>query len=90
MSKINWKLRFNRKNVLFIAQTAASVVAPVLAYFGMTGADMTTWATVGDTIVRAVSNPYVVGLMALAFFNATTNPITPGVGDTKAEQNKEA
>lgn len=82
---INWKIRFSRENILYIAQVALSVFTPVLAYFGITGADFTTWVAVWNFIVDAVANPYVVGLMIVAFFNATTDPTTKGITDsTKA------
>lgn len=79
---INWKVRFSRKNILYIAQVGLSVLTPVLAYFGITGVDFTTWATVWNFIVDAVSNPYVVGLMVVSFFNATTDPTTKGITDS--------
>ena len=80
--KINWRVRFSRKNVLYIAQVAASVAAPVLAYFGLKVSDITTWSQAGSTIIDAISNPYVVVLMLVSFFNATTDPTTAGVGDS--------
>lgn len=85
LSSINWKIRFSRENIMYICQVLLSVLTPVLAYFGLTGADFTSWSMVGQTIVNAISNPYVVGLMIVAFFNATTDPTTKGISDsTKA------
>ena len=78
---INWKVRFSRENILYLSQVALSVVTPVLAYFGITGADFTTWAAVWSFIVDALSNPYVVILMIVSFFNATTDPTTKGIPD---------
>ena len=54
---INWKVRFNKQNILFIAQVILSVVMPILGYFGIQASDMTSWSIVWDTIVKAVSNP---------------------------------
>lgn len=82
--KINWKIRFNRQNALYIAQILMSVAMPVLAYFGLAVKDITTWNQVGATILAAISNPYVVGLMVVSFFNATTDPTTKGIGDSNS------
>lgn len=81
---INWKVRFNKKNIMFIAQVIASVVMPVLAYFGMQASDLTTWAKVGETLVKAISNPYVVVMAVVALFNAITDPTTKGIGDSES------
>lgn len=82
MSKINWKVRFSKENILFIAQVVISVVIPILTYFGLQASDLTTWAKVWDTLIAAVSNPYVVIMALVSFFNAVTDPTTKGIGDS--------
>lgn len=82
MSKINWKVRFNKENILFIAQVVVSVVIPILTYFGLQASDLTTWAKVGETFVAAISNPYVVVMAFVSLFNAITDPTTKGIGDS--------
>ena len=78
--KINWTVRL--KNPQWWAQIAISLVIPVLSYFGMTGADITTWGTLWDTVLRAVSNPYVIVLAAVSVYNAIVDPTTAGIGDS--------
>lgn len=80
---INWKVRFNRKNIVFLAQVVISVCVPVLTYFGLQASDMTTWTKVWETLVQAVSNPYVVLMAVVSLFNAITDPTTKGVSDSK-------
>lgn len=80
---INWKVRFNRKNIMFLAQVVISVCVPVLTYFGLQASDMTTWAKVLETLVQAVSNPYVVLMAVVSLFNAVTDPTTKGLSDSK-------
>ena len=80
---INWKVRFNRKNIMFLAQVAISVFVPVLTYFGLQASDMTTWTKVWETLIQAVSNPYVVLMAVVSLFNAITDPTTKGLGDSK-------
>lgn len=82
MKKINWKVRFNRKNILFISQIAVSVIIPILTYFGLEASDLTTWSKVWETFVAAISNPYVVVMAAMSLFNAITDPTTNGIGDS--------
>lgn len=79
---LNWKVRFNRKNILFIAQVIISVVIPVLTYFGLQASDLTTWGKVWETFVQAISNPYVVVMAIVSLFNAVTDPTTKGISDS--------
>ena len=79
--KINWKVRF--KNPLFIAQMILAVLTPILAYAGLTVKDLTTWQALGDLLMGALSNPYVLGLVVVSVFNAVTDPTTSGVTDSE-------
>ena len=77
---MNWKVRF--KNPLFIAQMILAVLTPILAYAGLTVKDLTTWQALGDLLMGALSNPYVLGLVVVSVFNAVTDPTTSGVKDS--------
>lgn len=83
MKKLNWKIRFNRENILFISQVIISVVIPILTYFGLQASDLTTWGKVWDTFIQAISNPYVVIMAIVSLFNAVTDPTTKGIGDSE-------
>lgn len=78
--KINWKVRF--KNPVFIAQLILSVLTPILAYAGLTVQDITTWGTLRNLLVSALSNPYVLGLVIVSVWNAVNDPTTSGVSDS--------
>lgn len=78
---MNWKVRF--KNPLFIAQMILAVLTPILAYAGLTVKDLTTWQALGDLLMSALSNPYVLGLVVVSVFNAVTDPTTSGVADSE-------
>lgn len=78
--KINWKVRF--KNPLFVAQLVMSILVPILAYAGLTVQDLTTWKALGDLLLGAFSNPYVLGLVAISVYNAILDPTTRGVNDS--------
>ena len=78
---INLKVRI--KNPVFWAQIFLAIAAPIGAYFGLTGADMTSWAMVWDTILSAVANPYVVVMVLISVWNAVNDPTTAGVSDSQ-------
>ncbi|GEQ32146.1 hypothetical protein B795N_00280 [Marinilactibacillus psychrotolerans] len=81
MNKINWKVRF--KNPQFIAQIAISIFVPILGYAGLTAQDLTSWAILLDLIIDAISNPYVLMIVAVSVYNAIQDPTTAGIGDSR-------
>src|SRR5699024_12035004 len=78
--KINWKIRL--KNPVFIAQIILAILTPVLAYVGLAFEDLTSWATVGDLIQQAYSNPYLLGLVIVCVFNNIREPPVGGCSDS--------
>ena len=78
--KINFKVRL--KNPVFIAQIILAILTPILAYAGLTMQDITTWKTLGDLMMNALSNPYVLGLVVVSVWNAINDPTTKGIGDS--------
>ena len=78
---INWKVRF--ANPEFWKSIALAVFVPLLAYYGMNWADMTTWATIGELFVQAVQNPVVVLSVVVSVYNAIIDPTTKGIGDSE-------
>lgn len=77
---MNLKVRV--KNWSFWVSIAISVVAPILAYFGLTAADITTWAALGKVLLDAISNPYVVSLVLVSVYNTLIDPTTSGIKDS--------
>lgn len=77
---INWKVRIN--NLTWWGEVALAVIIPILSYYGLTGADMSSWGVVFDTLGKAVSNPYVLVITAMSLFNAIVDPTTKGVKDS--------
>ena len=78
--KINLKVRF--KNPMFYVQLILSILTPILAYSGLTATDLTTWAKLGEVLLGAISNPYVLSLVAVSVYNALVDPTTKGFGDS--------
>ena len=75
-------LKVRTKNWSFWVSVLISIGAPILAYFGLTAADITTWAALGRVLLDAVSNPYVVGLVLVSLYNALIDPTTKGIKDS--------
>lgn len=77
---INWKVR--AKNPVWWAQMVLAILTPILAYAGLTAQDMTSWAALGNLLLDAVRNPYVLGLVVVSVWNAVNDPTTSGVSDS--------
>lgn len=77
---INWRVRI--KNPAFWVSIAIAIVTPILAYFGLTAQDMTSWGVIWDVVVQAVSNPYVILTVAVSVYNAVIDPTSTGVTDS--------
>lgn len=78
---MNWKVRF--KNPVFWAQLILAILTPILAYAGLTAEDLTSWPALGQLLLDAVSNPYVLALVAVSVWNAVNDPTTAGVTDSE-------
>ena len=78
---MNIKVRV--KSPLFWVQILLSILTPILAYAGLTAQDLTTWAKLWEVLIMALSNPYVLGIVALSVWNALNDPTTKGITDSK-------
>ena len=81
MTHINWTVRIN--NPLWWAQIVASIVLPLIVGVGCAWEDMTSWATLGSVLLKAIQNPVVVVSMLVSLWNTVTDPTTAGVGDSE-------
>lgn len=80
--KVNWKVRFTTKNKVFLARVILAIFVPILTYFGLKAEDLTTWNAVIDLLVKAISNPYVVGITLVNIINVIPDPTTKGLSDS--------
>lgn len=90
MNKINWKVRFNKKNVAFLARFAIAILMPVLAYQNLKLEDLTTFDILGKLLVSLFSNPYLIALTFVNAFNLIPDPTTAGLGDSEQALTYEA
>lgn len=79
MKKFDWETRFN--NPIFWVNTILSIVVPILAYYGMSAEDFTTWNRLLKVTLDALKNPYVLGLALVSLWNNVINPVTKGITD---------
>lgn len=77
---INLKCRL--KNPVFIAQVGLSILTPIIGYAGIKFEDITSWPLLGEMLLQAISNPYVVVLILVSVWNAINDPTTSGVMDS--------
>lgn len=78
--QINWKVRI--KNPVFWVQVGLAVLMPILAYMGIAVENLTSWSILGATLLEAVKNPYVLGLVLVSVWNAINDPTTSGLTDS--------
>ena len=78
---INWHVRIN--NPLWWTQVAAAIVMPLVLGMGYEWTDMTSWATLGHTLLAALGNPVVVVAMLTSLWAAVMDPTTKGFKDSK-------
>lgn len=86
--KFNWKVRL--KNPVWWVQMGLAVLTPMLAYAGLTANDLNSWTTLGELIVRALSSPHVLALVAVSVWNACNDPTTSGLTDSTQAMTYEA
>lgn len=86
--KLNLKVRV--KNPMFWIQILLSIIMPIFGYFGVKGADITSWSYMTTLLKDAVLNPYVLMLIAVSVFNAINDPTTKGIRDSQRALTYEA
>lgn len=83
--KINWSVRIH--NPVFWFHVALAIITPILSYFGLSGADLTTWGLFFDTLGKAVLNPFVMFTVAISVWNCINDPTTKGISDSPRAMN---
>ena len=80
---INLTTRFNKRNLQFISRFVLSVSVPILAYFGLSMDELTSWKLLGNVFLQAISNPYLVGLSIINGINVIFDSTHSQLTDTK-------
>ncbi len=77
---INWLVRIN--NPVWWGQVFLAVFTPLLTYYGLNFKDLTGWDKVFDLFKKALSNPYVLGVILINVLNTINDPTTHGLSDS--------
>ncbi len=78
---MNIKVRL--KNPVFWIQIALSILNPIFAYAGITAQDITSWAKMGEILLLAITNPYVLALVLVSVWSVCNDPTTKGITDSQ-------
>lgn len=84
MKKINWRVR--AKSPQFWIGLLGVIASPILAYYGLSYADMTTWESIGNVLQQFFTNPFLIGTVAMAalsFIGVLADPTTKGISDSE-------
>ncbi len=75
--KLNLKVRL--KNPWFWVGLAGVI----LTAMGVNPEMLTSWQAVADAVKNLMSNPYMIGSVAIAVLGVFVDPTTSGVGDSR-------
>lgn len=70
------------KNPQWRFSVILAVVVLIVAYYGITGSDITSWVIFFSTLNTAVLNPYVVFSVLVSVWNAVIDSTTSGISDS--------
>lgn len=82
MNKINWKVRFSKKNLSFVIRFVGALLIPVLAYLGINWVDLNTWESLISMLTQFITNPYLVGLTVINAINMIPDNTSTGLSDS--------
>lgn len=77
---INWKIR--TLNPTGVTQMIVAIFLPVLIYLGIDWQTLTSWSTVGKTVLDILSNPIAVVLILINFYNSVIDGTSAGLMDS--------
>lgn len=77
---MNLKVRV--KNPVFWIQIILGALVTMLAYYGLSAQDMTSWGSFFQLFKDTFSNPYCLFLIVSNIWNALNDPTTSGVKDS--------
>lgn len=68
-----------RLNLTVVFQLILAVFTPILAYAGITAESLTSWKSLGDLILMALGNPYVLCLVVVSVYQTMNDPTEAAV-----------
>ena len=58
------------------------LVGVILSAMGISAETLTSWGAVGKALIDLVTNPFMLGSVAIAVLGVFVDPTTAGVGDS--------
>lgn len=83
--RIDLKSRF--KNHVFLINTIISIITPILTYYGVGTEELDSWQEIGQLILHAIKNPYILLTTIALIWNNLIDPTTKGVSDCNIKIN---
>ena len=66
-------MKIRGKNPQFYVRIILISFLPILSYFGLSSADLSSWAGLGNVLYEFISNPYLLGLYILTIYQSFKN-----------------
>lgn len=82
LEKIKINIPVRLRNPVFWGQIIVGALVTMLAYYGLSGPDMTSWASLIKLFKDTFSNPYCLFLVASNVWSALNDPTTSGLTDS--------
>lgn len=87
--RIGINLDTRLKNPQYWFMLVMAIIVPIAAYMGINTADITSWSTLGNMLVEAIKNPYLLVMVVVNVYNATIDGTTKGFKDSQMMLNGE-
>lgn len=75
-------LKIRSKNLLLIVQIVVGAVLMLMSHYSITPDSLTTWGSVGHTLMALVKNPVAIVTFIWYIWAAINDPTTSGASDS--------
>lgn len=87
--KIGLNLDIRLKNPQYWFMLMMAIIVPIATYMGINTQDITSWNALGNMLIEAVKNPYLLVMVIANVYNATIDGTTKGFKDSQMMLNGE-
>ena len=87
--KVGINLDARLQNPQYWFMLGMAVILPIATYMGINTQDITSWNALGNMLVEAVKNPYLLVMVIANVYNATVDSTTKGFKDSQMMLNGE-
>ena len=87
--KVGINLDARLQNPQYWFMLGMAIILPIATYMGINTQDITSWNALGNMLVEAVKNPYLLVMVIANVYNATIDGTTKGFKDSQMMLNGE-